>query len=410
MTDSSDGEVEIAGHLGRFNLLWLVLIALPGLLPVLMGMTGGGLGLAVRMLPGTMFYSGLIAVFLWLRKPWARFVPATLGTNRGSLHVNDRLAVAKESIVDGLLAPQPTGEPRVVLRRRGVLPDVVMRVPSVDAGLSLLHALGVDASQRRTRFRVASPLMNHQVKFGLGLMATFILSGALIARTALALRTPLVAMLPVVALFVMGYMPSRLEVGADGLWLSWLGRRRFIPLSRILRVEEYVTGRTPFRKPYVGIRLAIRGAEPVDLPVAQKMWDGGRAAMIVERVREALASRQHAGPPVDTALLRRDSRAMKDWMAALRAMGAGTDSFRTTAFGPERLLRVVEDPTADATVRAAAAVAVGAQLDDERRARLRVVAGSVASPKVRVVIERAAEGAPDDEVEAALAEVARTAE
>jgi len=29
---------------------------------------------------------------------------------------------------------------------------------------------------------------------------------------------------------------------------------------------------------------------------------------------------------------------------------------------------------------------------------------------VRVVIERAAEGAPDDEVEAALAEVARTAE
>jgi hypothetical protein len=91
-----------------------------------------------------------------------------------------------------------------------------------------------------------------------------------------------------------------------------------------------------------------------------------------------------------------------EWAAALRALGAAAE----TAGGPrERLLRVVEDPAADAVDRVAAAVALGGDRDEENRARLHAAVNTVAAPKLRLALERAVASESEAEREAMLAEL-----
>ena len=61
---------------------------------------------------------------------------------------------------------------------------------------------------------------------------------------------------------------------------------------------------------------------------------------------------------------------------------------------------MIESPSLDPSHRAAAAVALRDQLDDEGKRRLRVAADACASPKVRVALEAAAE---DDDQKLSLA-------
>jgi hypothetical protein len=70
-----------------------------------------------------------------------------------------------------------------------------------------------------------------------------------------------------------------------------------------------------------------------------------------------------------------------------------------------RLFRVVEDPASGSADRAAAAVALGSDLDDAGRARLRSAAAGVAGPRLRAALETAASQAEQSALEAALAEV-----
>lgn len=66
--------------------------------------------------------------------------------------------------------------------------------------------------------------------------------------------------------------------------------------------------------------------------------------------------------------------------------------YRETAWVPERLWRIVEDPDKDPAVRAGAAAALGPGLDPSGRERLRVAAHVSASPPLRVALEAAADG------------------
>ena len=73
---------------------------------------------------------------------------------------------------------------------------------------------------------------------------------------------------------------------------------------------------------------------------------------------------------------------------------------------PEQLWRIVEDPSQKPELRAGAAVVLGGTLGEEGRARLRVAAGAVAEPGVRIAIEAA--GGDDEEALAqALEELPR---
>jgi hypothetical protein len=109
---------------------------------------------------------------------------------------------------------------------------------------------------------------------------------------------------------------------------------------------------------------------------------------------------------VAEAMLARGSRDVKGWVDALRSIGVGANSsFRTAPIAPDQLLRVVEDPRATPATRAAAALALGADLSDVERTRLEAATRAVAEPKLRVALERVTSKCPDAELEATLAEL-----
>jgi hypothetical protein len=128
--------------------------------------------------------------------------------------------------------------------------------------------------------------------------------------------------------------------------------------------------------------------------------------IVEERLREARDAFRQGDRGDAAAPIRRGERGVGEWVASLRAIGTGANADMRTAPVPrENLFRIVEDPAAVATDRAAAAIALGAELDDESRARLRRTAESTAALRLRVAFERAAGDGETAEIEAALAEL-----
>jgi hypothetical protein len=189
-----------------------------------------------------------------------------------------------------------------------------------------------------------------------------------------------------VACVVVALMPSTATVGADGLRLEWLGMRRFV---RHVEIRDVYANDS-------GIMITLQNEKRVYL------WGSTRAvAALAERLTQArtAAVGEHAEA---TPLLLRGARTVERWVTDLRALGPGASEYRAPV-SPDRLWEMVEDAAADPTARAGAAVALGPSLDDNGRARLRVVAQATASPKLRVALDAAC-GRDDDRLERALAD------
>ena len=63
----------------------------------------------------------------------------------------------------------------------------------------------------------------------------------------------------------------------------------------------------------------------------------------------------------------------------------------------ERLWRIATNPTETDELRIGASLTLRSSLDEEGRARLRAAAEASVSPRVRVVLETAADDLPDDD-------------
>jgi hypothetical protein len=311
--------------------------------------------------------------------------------------------VPRAAIRKGLVLP---GAPPRVLLERSFRPDVEIQVSDVAEGRALLRALGLDASQAVADFRTPSRALSKR-RYGVGVGLGLAGLGAAFASVTTGVSTPLgpaalaVGMLAMLILFV---APTNLGVGADGIAVRWLWTRRFLGFDEMTGVTRFEKGWGNGR--VVGIRVALRSGETVDLPTAQGNWGEGQTAVLLERIREAVETFRQGGAAADAALLRRGDRGVGEWIIALRSLGAGANADMRTAPVPrERLFRVVEDPAAPAADRAAAAVALGSESDEESRARLRAAAAATAAPRLRIAIEKAADGEEAAELEAALAEI-----
>jgi hypothetical protein len=210
------------------------------------------------------------------------------------------------------------------------------------------------------------------------------------------------AILPFVVLTMWPMLwPSSLTVGADGLLLKWLWVREFIPTNGIQLVTRYDEGSGRSRQR--GVQILTDEGRAIRVPIN----DDERIAIVQSRIEEAVALAKDGVHVADDALLLdRGTLPMRDWMARLRAIGAGaTAQLRVAPVMPDRLWRVALDPVAPAPARAAAAVALSATLDDEGRTRLSEAAKTTAAPRLRVALEHVARGASDDEIEEAIAKL-----
>jgi hypothetical protein len=352
--------------------------------------------------PAVLFFSALAGVALVRENVAPVPVRVVVRADAGGLRVGDA-SVPRQDILDAQIVPIASGDFLVRVARRRALPlELVVTGPA--EGRRVLRALGFDASQTAMRFRGLSRAL---AKLG---MTSFVVSVGLFTVALLLALLRFESPPLVLALIAVGIpagfaalAPTRIDVGADGVLLTWLGRRRFIPAGAILDVAWYASGGGKNR--LIGARIRLRDGEVVWLPVGNKRWDDERVAALIERITEAKETHDRGHVASATALLGRGDRDLAAWITALRAIGTGASAtLRTAPVPTDQLWRVVESPGENPEDRAAAAVALGSSADDAARHRLRVAAGAIADRDLRVAIDAVTEE-DDAALEGALRDV-----
>ncbi len=294
------------------------------------------------------------------------------------------LLAGRDDLVHGYIQPGPTILVRFKARRGGF--DV--RPRNEEDGRALLRALRLDASLARVTFFAPSPSLT-SATLGIGIIF-------LLAPVALVLawhQLPLLIPFDFLLLLLLHYLPMRIVTGTDGVRIVWLGRGRFVPYGRITHIVE--------NEDEVAIRdtdgaiHAIRFVEPWWFRRSRWFLQalfGRQKLALAARMKEGLRAHQERQAESEVgALLVRGGRSKEEWLASLRDLGTrDTAGYRTAKVPRDLLWQVAENPSASPEERAAAAVALRAQLDAEERARLSTLADATAAPKVRVALERAA--------------------
>ncbi len=365
---------------------------------------GGAVPMA-RFLLALVMLSGILTTALFVGNPVPlRKQVRVVADGSGLTLAGGNLAAA--AIRSAVLVPAHDGSTLVRIEQAW-RPRIDIHVGDANVGRRLLHALGFDASQRVAPFRGTSRIF---ANWWLGTLGLSALVGVALAAARflpgnwaqnVSYVVPFALLLAAFSL-----IPSRIDVGADGVVVTWLGRRRFIACGEISYVEGYVDGFGNSR--ISGVRLTLQSGEIYSIPITQQRWQNDRTSAVVQRIREAMEA--HRGGAYDDGAvvvgLGRNDMSLAAWIRELRAIGAGANAtLRTAPVDPSRLWALLESPRAPIEERAAAAVALSAVQDDDANARLRVAAESIADPRLRVAIEAVA-GADDEALEAALAEIA----
>lgn len=376
---------------------------------------------AVTKAPGVlvvlphMIFLGVAFTFLaWRKNAKPRYVPGKLRADEQGVWFEGQLLVPKDRIKSGLVLPRSDGGPVVRFRCKGLRLPVDVRVDDRDQARALLRALGLDASQQVATFRLPSrAIADPDKRMRWGFKYAALVMGAAVGIAFLARLAPHAApFLPLsLAALAFGAMalaviPSKLQVGADGLHLKWLRSARFIGYGDVERIDPYEEPGNE-KNALIGLMLTLKSKETIRIPIMSKRSTvRDEVYMLHERISEAIDTWSRGEGVAHAALVRRSGREPSQWVQALRGIGAFANAdARTAPVMPEKLWRIVEDPAAPADARAGAAVALGQSGDDEVRARLLSAASATAAPKLRIAIETAAKAESDEAMAAALAEV-----
>ena len=353
----------------------------------------------IPLLVDPVIFSVLASLFLVRRNPRPERVPVRLLADADGVSIDGARVLERRKVRRGYVQPWGDRPPTVRLVGRSGLPLLEVEVADEDEGHALLDAMRLGVSHQATRFSGKSPLRATKVgRVALPFLVGGFVSGAsFLAHHFHFFLAPVVPLLAVAMSAALFAVPSSIHVGADGILVTWLWRRRYYSFSDIAGVR--LQGRA--------VRLWLHSGEAIDLAGASggRALDRMRVAALVARVQAALdAARQGKLPTNVAALVARGGRTTEDWARAVRSIlgGDGGGDYRSNAVPEENLWRVTEDPTAEETARVGAAVALRAKLDDDGRARMLRVAEASVSPKVRVAL-RAAAGVEDDAVLEALA-------
>jgi hypothetical protein len=293
------------------------------------------------------------------------------------IRVGDKMVALGDTIRSGWIERGPEGS--TVYLDRGLRPSVRLEAHDDSEGRALLRALARDPSQALVRFRSQSGVA--------------VLAGAIPAQLFALGHVDYRSLICVMASFlVVGpYLLWQYEmsIGSDGVLMSAAVRRRFVPFADIESAVVEDLGKVVMRTRTHG--TIVHRLRPAAAEAA------------VEQIQASMASIGPRSEPVRQQL-RREGPNVQVWLRRLRAL-ASRGSYRAVGLVGDALWRVMDDPGATGSERAAAAVIVGAEATPEERARLREAAARIASPQVRVAIQRAADATDEGDLAVALAAI-----
>ena len=295
------------------------------------------------------------------------------------LSIDGALYMDRASIEVSYCDEQPGDDGRYAVHIEGRLlrRACAIHVDSAEEAGALLAAMLRDPSSSAAHFRALPPWAKHIRWLAIVLTASpWVLINLLrhVPGWGIAILAALYGLI-----LLPTFLPQRIDVGHDGVFLRWLGNKRFIPFSAI----EIVSATK------VGVDLFLRGERHVEIRLAQK--NGGATAQVgalVARIKEGVLVQAGLTRADEEAFLVRSGRDLETWMKNMRALGGGeTGGYRAAAIPRERLWAVVENPAADPSAREGAALALSASLDADDRSRLATLAQRTAQPRLRVALD-----------------------
>ena len=345
------------------------------------------IGLGMGLLAGVPAYFGHLA---------GKYQLARVRIDDDSVRLGDH-TLPRGIIRSAYFAPA-AGNTRAGVRLLDASNRVLATVAAADAASSepILEALDLGARAHTARFYALAPRGSAS---WFTAMAMFAAGMALIIGGSAVHPMLLVAGIVTLVAGSMLFLRSSLHIGADGALLASRIGPRFIPWSEVVRIEPSSNGIT--------FQLQ-RGAFTIPLASRRRMnaYEQQLQAATLARARAALQAFQSGARPNAEARVARRGRSVADWT---RDLFDRDGDFRQAPIHDDDMWRVVESPAADASARAGAAAVLARGGDQGARRRLRVAAEGCTEPKLRVVLEKAAEGVEAQDLEEALGEIGEEA-
>lgn len=359
------------------------LLAAAGICAIVLGL--GGASLSLWLVDGravSLFGAGIaVAVAVAGFSSWSHGREERSGQllcDPRGVFVDGRCLVARRRIAHTFVRRDDRG---ITLCLVGTTRHAEIALESERDARAVLEAAALDPGRFVARFwlfeqrRSTAPLAIASV--------AFLLLGAS-AGTDLLFAPALIALIALVSCRV----PC--AVGADGLSIGGLLRRRVVPFGSIRRATRGASGLSIELRDGSTLVFASEGA-----------W---RPASDANAFFELLDARLSPSRAAETSALAeslaRGERSAAAWLREVRRLPQRRAPFRAADVPNEALVRIVEDPLVSADVRVAAAAALETA-DDGDRARVRAVAEACVAPELRAALTAAIAG-DDQAVVAAL--------
>ncbi len=189
---------------------------------------------------------------------------------------------------------------------------------------------------------------------------------------------------------------ATLVVGSDGVFLArpW-ATDRFISYAQL---EEQIsepaeqTGRVHVKGEQTMTITCLESKEQFMLRGPLEEISRAHCAMKQQREQFVRHSKQRSG----ATSVERQSRSAEQWIDELRSSVEGAHGHRQRATPRDHFWEALDDPSHDPAERAAAALALKQTLERRERQRIRILANSTASPKLRIVLDEVLEQEHDD--------------
>lgn len=345
-------------------------------------------------LPALFAAAGFGAASLARSRRWPYFQYGLVEADETSVRIDGKELAQRDEIKHGLALP--VGDACVVRleRRSRIEGPLDLAVYDEAAGRKLLMALGLDASQTTVELRGGAGMLLLPAARRIALSMVAVL--AALGLTALAGAWWWVPFL--FASRLATDRPAKVRIGVDGVYVRWLWISRFTPFSEVRSVWIREDNSQRF------VDLIRTDGTTTSIPVSKQ---DGEQDLVHQRILQAFEAYQARQGSSDAEALARGSRTPMEWLTALRGIGAGAGTgLRTAHIALDRLWSIVEDPSAAPAARAGAAAALGSSASKQERARIRLAAETIAEPRLRVAVEKAAdEATAEAELAEALAEI-----
>ena len=193
-------------------------------------------------------------------------------------------------------------------------------------------------------------------------------------------------------------VPRRVEVGAEGLRIAWLGPPRLVRYDDVRRAEPCGVD---------DVAITFRGGETLRL--ARGVFDTTSPRDVLERIWQTVTlgveGRIRAN---ERCALARGDRSAEDWLADLRSLARRGLHYRQGILPADRLLSIATNPAVEVELRCAAVVAFATAggLDDATREELRAIAELTVDRVLSEVFTRVANAKCGGDLLSALREAA----